>query len=103
VLNVGHGVSVQGLVASVANGRQVHPRSLFFDFNSLELGVMELTSILLILNLSRVSLVLEVTELSLAEFILGGCLVLVVSWGHKTAGVLTVDGDAGLLGEGLSV
>ena len=55
---------------------------------------MELSSVLLILDLGGADLIFEVAELALIEFDLGSGLKFIVGWGHNAHWMLTVNSDA---------
>lgn len=89
MLNVGHGSAVHGLVTRVSNSGQVHVRTLFSRFNSLELSIVEICSIIQVLLLGGTVVIgFETTEIIDVELLHVRCMEALDRWGRNSLAVL---------------
>jgi len=76
----------------ISNSWQIHVCTLFFDFNSLELSIVEVRCVLDIFKLGWLDIVLKSAEVLLGKLLLGvGLETLVERWDLALV-VLGVDG-----------
>ena len=67
MVHLGSWHSVSALESLVANGRQLHVSSLFSDFDTLELSIVEVVCIVDIPDLSWIHRILELSVVLLVE------------------------------------